>query len=82
MHGLNKAIELVGSQAELCRRLGIKPQVMSNWRKRGIPVKGCVDIEIATKGQVMRWDLRPDWRQIWPDLARRKSAPADDAMAA
>lgn len=34
-------------------------------------------LEKATKGAVMRWDLRPDdWHLIWPELRRRKDAPA------
>lgn len=34
-------------------------------------------IELASKGEVMRWDLRPDdWHRIWPELRRRKDAPA------
>lgn len=81
MDGLDKAIRWAGSQAELCRRLGVKPQVMSNWRRRGVPLERCVDIEAATRGEVMRWELRSDWRRIWPDLARRKAAPKTDAMA-
>ncbi len=32
-------------------------------------------IEEATGGAVMRWDLRPDWRAIWPELAQRADAP-------
>ncbi len=33
-------------------------------------------VERATKGEVMRWDLRPDdWHQIWPELRKRKDAP-------
>lgn len=83
MDGLQKAIQVVGTQAELCRRLGVSAQVVSNWRRRGVPVERCVDIENATKGRVMRWDLRDDWRHLWPELARRKNAPARrEAIAA
>ena len=33
-------------------------------------------IERATRGAVMRWDLRPDdWRAIWPEIAGREDAP-------
>jgi DNA-binding transcriptional regulator YdaS (Cro superfamily) len=35
----------------------------------------CVAIEAATKKAVMRWDLRPDWQGIWPELKRAKGAP-------
>lgn len=36
----------------------------------------CRAIEQATGGKVMRWDLRPDWADIWPDLKRKAGAPA------
>jgi len=28
----------------------------------------CVQIELASGGQVRRADLRSDWRSIWPEL--------------
>ena len=52
---------------------------MSRWAsgQRPTPEKAAVAIEQATKGTVMRWDLRPDdWHLIWPELRRRKDAPA------
>lgn len=37
-------------------------------------------IEEATDGAVMRWDLRPDdWHRIWPELRKRKDAPKVEA---
>lgn len=43
----------------------------------------CVAIEMATKGAVMRWDLRPDdWYRHWPELADRPGAPAIPLKAA
>lgn len=34
-------------------------------------------LEQATKAAVMRWDMRPDdWHRIWPELRKRKDAPA------
>lgn len=42
----------------------------------------CVGIEQATNAIVMRWDLRPDdWHLIWPELRKRKDAPAIKAEA-
>jgi DNA-binding transcriptional regulator YdaS (Cro superfamily) len=42
-----------------------------------VPVPRCCPIEIATGGDVMRWDLRPnDWHAIWPELRKHKNAPA------
>lgn len=57
--------------------LGISSPSVTNWRQRGVPIERCVQIERATGGAVMRWDLRPtDWRDIWPELADRTDAPA------
>ena len=39
--------------------------------------ENCAAIEAATRGAVMRWDLRPeDWWRIWPELLRKKGAPS------
>lgn len=39
--------------------------------------ENCAAIEKATRGLVMRWDLRPhDWDRIWPELKKAKGAPA------
>lgn len=32
----------------------------------------CVAIESLSKRAVMRWDMRPDWKQIWPELVSKK----------
>lgn len=33
------------SQAEIARQLGIKPMLVSNWKKRGIPANRVLDLE-------------------------------------
>lgn len=67
----------------LAKRLGVSAQRLSNWLDRGVPLDFCPVIEQATSGAVMRWDLRPDdWHRIWPELRRRKDAPAIAAKAA
>lgn len=39
-----------------------------------------VRIELATGGAVRRQDLRPDWRDIWPELdGAATAAPAAEA---
>lgn len=39
-------------------------------------------LERESKGAVMRWDLRPDdWHLIWPELVKRKNAPATPTEA-
>jgi DNA-binding transcriptional regulator YdaS (Cro superfamily) len=36
----------------------------------------CVSIEQVTKGDVKRWDLRPDdWYRIWPEIIGIEGAP-------
>lgn len=55
-------------------------QVLTN-RKVASPELSTL-IEQASKERVMRWDLRPDdWHRIWPELRKRKDAPAVKAEA-
>jgi DNA-binding transcriptional regulator YdaS (Cro superfamily) len=66
----------------LALALGVSVQRLSNWLDRGVPVDQCTAVEVATKGVVMRWHLRPDdWHLIWPELRKRKDAPAIAAKA-
>jgi DNA-binding transcriptional regulator YdaS (Cro superfamily) len=60
MDTFQRVIQIVGSQAELARRLNVLPQHVHNWRKRRIPADRCIPIEAATGGVVTRHDLRPD----------------------
>lgn len=59
---LEKAIEVVGSQAELARRIGKKQAHIWNWlnRDKDVPAEVVASIEDATGGAVTRHDLRPD----------------------
>lgn len=59
---LEKAVELLGSQAELARKIGKKQAHIWNWlhRDRRVPADMAMKIEHATDGQVTRHDLRPD----------------------
>lgn len=59
---LDVVVEVLGSQAELARQLGIKPPTVSQWftEKRPVPPRFCIPIEQATSGAVTRYDLRPD----------------------
>ncbi|MFM2057928.1 MAG: hypothetical protein RLY71_2313 [Pseudomonadota bacterium] len=70
-------IDRAGGPAEVARICSVTPPSVTQWRTRGVPIERCVQIEQATAGAVMRWDLRPDdWMRIWPELAERADAPA------
>jgi len=71
---LERACDCVGGAAKLAALIGVSAQALSNWKDRGVPIERCVAIEIATKGEVTRRELRPDdWLAIWPELERRKT---------
>lgn len=60
MSALERAIERAGGLSALASAIGVTPQVVVNWRKRGVPPERCAEIERATEGTVTRADLRPD----------------------
>jgi len=59
---LLKAFELLGSQAELARRLNATRPQVNEWtkRQRPVPLARCQQIEDATDGRVTCEQLRPD----------------------
>lgn len=58
---IKRACLIVGSQAELARRVGVKPQMVSKWLNgRPIRAERVLSIERATNGHVSRHELRPD----------------------
>lgn len=54
--GLNRAIQAVGGQAELARRIGITQPSISGWNR--VPAERVIAVEAATG--ISRIDLRPD----------------------
>ncbi|MDP7636753.1 MAG: YdaS family helix-turn-helix protein [Phycisphaerae bacterium] len=62
------AVAEAGSQAELARRIGVRPSAVWNWLHRasskGIPPQHAVDVERATG--IPRYEIRPD---IFPSEA-------------
>jgi len=60
MSAIKKAIRAAGGLSLLAAKLDVTPQVVVNWRKRGIPAERVLDIERATEGKVTRFQLRPD----------------------
>lgn len=59
---LVKAVALLGSQAELARKIGKKQAHIWNWlhRDHRVPADMAMRIEEATAGRVTRHELRPD----------------------
>jgi DNA-binding transcriptional regulator YdaS (Cro superfamily) len=41
-----------GSQVAAARALGVSPQVLSNWKRRGLPPTRALDIERGTQGGI------------------------------
>lgn len=70
---LERAIQSVGSQAELARRIGKTQAHIWNWlnRDKQVPAEAVIPIESATEGKVSRHDLRPDIFGPAPKPARR-----------
>lgn len=62
---IDRAVAAVGGLNKLAEKLEVDPQVIVNWRKRGVPAKRVLAVEAATKDKngrpaVLRHDLRPD----------------------
>ena len=62
---LELAIKAAGGLTRLAERIRVTPQVIVNWRHRGIPAVRVLDIEKATANAddspiVTRHQLRPD----------------------
>jgi DNA-binding transcriptional regulator YdaS (Cro superfamily) len=53
---LSRAIKLAGGVSALARKLGIKPQAISQWED--VPAQRILEIEVATG--MPREELRPD----------------------
>ena len=62
MQPLERAIEIVGSQAKLAKEIGVAQQTISSWLHRvgRVPAEYCYPIQKATRGEVLEGDLRPD----------------------
>lgn len=71
MTALDRAISLADGVAGLASRLGVRPQNVNNWRKRGVPATQCVRVADAVGQAVTAHDLRPD---VFP-LAGEQGTP-------
>jgi DNA-binding transcriptional regulator YdaS (Cro superfamily) len=68
-HAVDRAARFVGGRPILAKSLGVTAAAIGNWKFRGVPIEMCVPIERATLGVVGRQHLRPDWMDLWPELA-------------
>lgn len=57
-----RACEIVGSQSELGRQIGVGQSAVNYWlwSRKPVPAKRAVQIEVATGGKVRREEIRPD----------------------
>lgn len=58
---IDRVIKLLGSQAELARRMNVTPGFVSKMFRTGrIPAERCPDLENLTGGTVTAEEMRPD----------------------
>jgi DNA-binding transcriptional regulator YdaS (Cro superfamily) len=71
MNALDKAIEVVGGTTALAKRIGVHPNVVTNWKTRGVPIEQCPAIEKATDRQVRCEELndKVDWAYLRSTVA-------------
>lgn len=58
--GIDKAIELAGSQKALADLLGVTQQHVSYWKNNRVPAERAHQIAVALDQQVSVYELRPD----------------------
>lgn len=73
-----EASRLLGSQAEMARRLSVAAPTVNQWcsGERAVPPKRALQIEALTNGAVHRADLCPSfpWNQIGSSASQSLSA--------
>ncbi|KFL27051.1 CI repressor [Devosia sp. 17-2-E-8] len=66
---LQRAIANVGSASELARRIGVTPAAVLQWDM--VPIRRVPDVERVSG--VSRYDLRPDFFGLPPELSDEES---------
>ena len=61
---INLAAALVGTKGKLCERLNISRQAMNVWKRRGVPLRRALEIQLLTNGAVMLGDLCPQYSDV------------------
>ena len=73
-----EASRLLGSQAEMARRLSVSAPTVNQWcsGERSVPAKRALQIEALTNGAVRRHDLCPSfpWNQVGCNSNKQQSA--------
>ncbi|WP_373700718.1 transcriptional regulator [Neisseria dentiae] len=61
-NALQAAVNLVGSQASLARKLGVQRSTVNSWihGRNKIPPEAAIKIEKITDSKVTKKELRPD----------------------
>ena len=60
-NAIEKAARIAGNRTALARLIGVTPQAVQQWVRRGAaPAKRCLAIESALNCGVTRFELRPD----------------------
>lgn len=67
LSALEKAIGCTaGSPTAFARIIGVSPQRLFNWMRRGVPVKQVPLIVKACRGVLSAHELRPDLLEVFP----------------
>ncbi len=66
---INSAINLMGSQQKLADACGVKQPSVWAWLhgKKKVSAENAMRIEIATKGKVPAYKIRPDLTDLFPN---------------
>lgn len=70
---IDRAIDAAGNLTELAKRLKVTPQVVVNWRSRGIPAERVLDVERAT-ADPETGDPRVTCHELCPEVFGKQAA--------